>query len=213
MRSPEAILTGWEREEITLATPLSRSSSFRFPLQSERARREILWGAFLLLSLNFVGWLLNMGHRIQMVHNMHHGRDPWPAWVDYRSLLRHGSLTFLGMLYYYTPGGLAIYFGHRCWGALLVVAATLAIPGYMTHYCKHFDVREIFNPFRALTRVFQGGIKYWTAWGIALQALALSFLGLPFGVGFLVSSVWFWQVAGFSFATCFTQTFELDSRQ
>jgi hypothetical protein len=80
----------------------------------------------------------------------------------------------------------------------------------MTHYCHSYDAREVFNPFRALRRVFQGGKAYWHAWGIALAALMLSFAGLfAFGVGFLFTSVWFWQVAGFSFATVFTQKFEL----
>jgi hypothetical protein len=32
---------------------------------------------------------------------------------------------------------------------------------------------------------------------------------LAFGVGFFVTSVWFWQVAGFSFATVFSQRFAL----
>jgi hypothetical protein len=42
--------------------------------------------------------------------------------------------------------------------------------------------------------------------GIALAALACSFLGLlGLGVGFLFSSVWFWQVTGFSFASTMTQ--------
>lgn len=213
MKSPEEWLKGWERENVTLKTSLSRSTSFRFPLQSELARQEILWGAFLLITLNFVGWLLNMGHRIQMVHNMHHGKPAWPAWVDYRSLLRHGVITFLGMVYYYTPGALAIYFGYLGLGVTSLVLATLAIPGYMTHYCKRFDIREIFNPFLALSRAFQGGIAYWQAWGIALQALAISFLGLPLGLGFFASSVWFWQVAGFSFATCFTQKFRLSTER
>jgi hypothetical protein len=41
------------------------------------------------------------------------------------------------------------------------------------------------NPFRALRRVFQGGMAYWRAWRIALAAPAISFTGLiAFGVGF-----------------------------
>ena len=41
--------------------------------------------------------------------------------------------------------------------------------------------------------------------------MVLSFLDLlGFGFGFLVTSVWFWQVAGFSFATVFTV--QLDAR-
>jgi hypothetical protein len=80
----------------------------------------------------------------------------------------------------------------------------------MTHYCRSLDPREIFNPMRALRRVGEGGADYWRAWLIALAALACSFLGLlVFGVGFLVTSVWFWQVAGFGFATVFTKKFAL----
>lgn len=57
----------------------------------------------------------------------------------------------------------------------------------------------------------EGGPAYWHAWAIALSALVLSFLGLlALGVGFLVTSVWFWQVAGFSFARVFTRRFALD---
>ena len=57
----------------------------------------------------------------------------------------------------------------------------------------------------------QGGAAYWRAWSIALTALVLSLSGLlVLGVGFLVTSVWFWQVAGFSFASVFTQRFGLD---
>lgn len=198
-----------ERERIRLGSPLSLSTSYRFPLQSEQARREVLWGAALLLLLPGVGWILNMGHRIEMVHRMHHGQEPWPAWTNYRRLWRNALFTFLGMLYYYSPGALLLYFGYPAPGRLLLMAATVAIPGYMTHYCKNFEVAEIFNPGLALSRVFQGGLAYWKAWGIALSALALSFVGLFFGLGFLVSSVWFWQVAGFSFASVFTQRFEL----
>ncbi|MBV9107926.1 MAG: hypothetical protein JO306_00790 [Gemmatimonadetes bacterium] len=196
---------------IDLSTPLSLETSFRFPLQSTASRREVLIGAALLL-LPGVGWLMNMGHRIMLVHRMLHGQSAWPAWTHPLTLLRHGLVTFGGMLYYYLPGLVLIGAGlrlDRAWmlgvGAGLCVLATIAIPGYMTHYCRRFDAREIYNPFRALSRVRQGGRACWHAWAIALTALALSFLGLlAAGLGFLVSSVWFWQVAGFSFARVFS---------
>lgn len=93
---------------------------------------------------------------------------------------------------------------------VLLLFAAVAIPGYMTHYCRSYDAREIFDPFRAFNRILQGGRLYWKAWAIALCALAISFLGLlALGIGFLVTSVWFWQVAGFSFASVFTQYFAL----
>ncbi len=198
---------------IDLRTPLSLRTSFRFPLQSPSARRELVWGAALLVLLPGVGWLLNMGHRILMVHHMLHGRPAWPAWRGYRGLLRHGLVTFAGMLYYYAPaallGAAAWRTGSAAWAAgaaVLAALATVAIPGYMTHYCVAFDPREIFDPVRALSRVRQGGRAYWRAWAVALAALVLSFAGLlALGVGFLVTSVWFWQVAGFSFASVFAR--------
>lgn len=201
---------------VDLGTPLGLRAAFQFPLQTAQARREVLIGALWLL-VPFVGWLLNMGHRIAMVHRMQQGQPAWPAWRDYPSLLRHGTLTFLGMVYYHAPaticGGLALRFDLP-WllvvAVVLWVVATIAVPGYMSHYCRAFDAREIFDPLRAMRRVFQGGADYWHAWGIALAAMALSFTGLlAFGIGFLVTSVWFWQVAGYAFANVFSRRFGL----
>lgn len=203
---------------IDLRTPLSLRTSFAFPLQTAQARREVLIGAAWLL-VPFVGWLLNMGHRVVMVHRMMHGEPAWPSWGRPGQLLRHGLVTFGGMAYYYAPGAALGWAGRRmdfvplaAAGAALLVAATLAIPGYMSHYCRDFDPREIYDPVRALSRALQGGGAYWRAWGIALCALGLSFAGLlALGVGFLVTSVWFWQVAGFSFARVFSQKYVLSA--
>jgi hypothetical protein len=204
--------------DISLVTPLSVGSSFRFPLQSRAARRDLLWGAALLVLLPGVGWLLNMGHRIKVVHRMQHGEPPWPAWNDYAELFKHGLITLGGMIAYYSPGAaLAI----AAWktqslalataALILLTCATIAIPGFMSHYCRRFDPAEIYDPMRALRRCLEGGASYWRAWAIALTALALSFAGLlGLGIGFLVTSVWFWQVAGFSFASVFTRRFALD---
>jgi len=204
------------RQQIDLSAPLTLRSSMRFPLQSPLARREVIVGGLWLL-VPGIGWLLNMGHRIVMVHNMQHGRDAWPAWGNYGALLRHGTITCLGMLEYYLPSLLCGYYAWttgsiplRVAAVLLGIMATVAVPGFMSHYCLAFDVREIFDPLRALRRVFEGGPAYWKAWGITLLGLVLSFAGLlALGVGFLFTSVWFWQVAGFSFATVFSQKFGL----
>jgi hypothetical protein len=121
------------------------------------------------------------------------------------------------MCYYHAPGLLLMLWGARTEsialdvvGGILFVAATILVPGYMTHYCAERDALSIFNPRLALRRLHMGGVPYWHAWAIAIAALGISFLGLfVLGVGFVVTSVWFWQVAGFSFASVFSQRFEL----
>jgi hypothetical protein len=207
---------GGDRQIIDLAMPLGLRTAFWFPLQSRMARSEVIKGGLWLL-VPGVGWILNMGHRIAMTHRMQHGLPARPAWVNYPALLRHGTITLLGMIEYHLPALVCGYLGWR-WGTgwlqgvavVLWVVATLAVPGYMSHYCYQLDPREVFDPLRAMRRVIQGGRAYWHAWLIALAGLACSFLGLlVLGIGFLFTSVWFWQVAGFSFATVFTQRFEL----
>src|SRR6266850_8305296 len=84
---------------IDLGTPLGLRSAFAFPLQTREGRRELFIGAALLM-LPVVGWLLNMGHRVQMIHNMQMDVSPWPAWRQYSRLLKYGTVTFLGMAQY-----------------------------------------------------------------------------------------------------------------
>lgn len=204
---------------LSLRDPLTFGNSLRFPLQSPESRRDLLIGG-LWLFVPVVGWLLNMGHRVRVVHRMQNGAYPWPAWGAPLELLKHGALTFLGMMLYGFPG--VTLMGVGAWfrivpvgvaGAVLWLAAVVAIPGYMSHYCKAYDPREIFDPVRALGRVRQGGIAYWKAWALVVPIMLLSFAGLLFfGVGFNFTSVWFWQSAAFSFGTVFTQTFRLDER-
>ncbi|MFK7988874.1 MAG: DUF4013 domain-containing protein [Sandaracinaceae bacterium] len=202
---------------IDLRHPLTLRNSLRFPLQSAGSRRDIVIGGLWLL-VPVVGWLMNMGHRVRVVHRMHRGETPWPAWEQPGELLKHGLYTFAGMAWYGWPGVSAMVLGawlELSWlaglGFVLWALAVVAIPGYMSHYCKEYDPREIFDPFRALRRVGQGGVAYWKAWSIVIPAMLGSFLGLlAAGVGFVFTSVYFWQVAAFSFATVFTQRFDLD---
>lgn len=207
-----------EDGKIDLESELTLRHAFWFPLQSPIARKEVIQGGLLLL-IPVVGWLLNMGHRIVMTHSMQHGQEAWPAWRDYPTLLRHGFFTFLGMVEYHLPAialSAAGYWWempalHVCAG-IAGLLATMAVPGYMSHYCFTLDPREIFNPFRALRRALESGTRYWRAWLIALAALFVSFAGLlALGVGFLFTSVWFWQVAGYSFANAMSRHFQLGS--
>ena len=209
-----------ENNSIDLRQQLTWRNSMQFPLQSKASRREILIGGLWLL-LPIIGWLINMGHRVRVVHRLQKGETPWPAWENPTELFKHGLITFLGMIWYGWPGVSLLLLGYWYSSALMAytgfilwLLAVVAIPGYMSHYCKRYDPQEIFNPLRALSRVHQGGLAYWKAWSIVLICLLLSFSGLlVLGIGFLFSSVWFWQTAAFSFATVFTQRFELDKKE
>ncbi len=202
---------------IDLRAPLTWSHAWRFPLQTPESRRDLIIGGCWLL-VPVIGWLMNMGHRVRYVHRLQRGEAPWPAWERPGELLRHGLVTFAGMVWYGWPGAGLIAAGAalHAWpiglmGALLLTLAIIAIPGYMSHYCREFDRREVFNPWRALSRVRQGGAAYWRAWRIVLITMVASLAGfVVLGVGFLFTSVWFWQVAAFCFATVFTQRFDLD---
>jgi len=201
---------------ITLQSPHTLKNSFLFPVQSKTGRKEILIGGLLSI-IPLIGWILNMGHRIQFVHQMIHGKEAFPAWKNYPHLLLNGLFTFLGMLYYNIPTFifLFLYFHSHAiiflaFSVLFFLIAIIAIPGYMTYFCINFNPKEIFNPFIALRRCIQMRNYYWKAWLIAICALLLSFLGLiGLGIGFLFTSVWFWQVAGFSFASAFTRYYKL----
>ncbi|MEM6296477.1 MAG: DUF4013 domain-containing protein [Myxococcota bacterium] len=217
MTQPSAA-PGSEERRIDVRAPLQLRTAFAFPLQTAASRRDVLIGGLWLL-VPVVGWLMNMGHRVRVVHRMHRHEEPWPAWSDPGELLLHGLLTFAGMVWYGWPGVTLGVVGAVTsstplivFGAVLWSLAVIAIPGYMSHYCRAYDRREIFDPFRALRRVRQGGAAYWKAWSIVAVAMALSFTGLiAGGIGFLFTSVWFWQVAAFCFATVFTQRFGLDA--
>ena len=201
---------------IDLTSPISLKSALLFPIQNSASRKEVIIGGFLLL-IPILGWLLNMGHRIVMVHKMQHRINPWPSWNNWPELLKHGFITWLGMVYYYVPSVILFLLGgslNNDWlyvfSFIFFLLATIAIPGYMTHYCLDYDCQEIFNPYKALQRTINGGSGYWRSWSIALIALFISLFGfLIFGIGFLFTSVWFWQVAGYSFANTFTHVYKL----
>lgn len=203
-----------QADGITLASRLSLANAFRFPLQSRASRRDLLIGGLVLL-IPVPGWLLNMGHRIVVTHRMLHGdQSPWTAWTHPGQLLRHGLITFAGMVLYYAPASALAWIGLRTdspplliAAGLLWIAGTLVVPGYMTAYCVSYDAREVFNVTRSVRRVIFAGPAYWKSWAITLAAMACSFLGLlGFGILFFWTSVWFWQAAAFSFANTMTRS-------
>jgi len=201
---------------IDLHSPLTWRNAFTFPLQSEGSRRDVLIGGVVLF-IPVLGFVLNMGYRLRMVHHLQRGRYPWPGWTDFSGLLRHGGVATAAILGYHLPAllcvGLAWWLGSLwlfCLGVVSGGLATFFLPGFMTFYAYDFDVRHVLSPRVAWGRVLRGGRMYMKAWGIGVCACLLSFGGLLlFGVGFAWTSVWFWQVAAFCFSRVFSEQYGL----
>jgi len=201
---------------LSIRNELTFREAFRFPVHSPLARRELLIGAALLL-IPFVGWVLNMGHRLHLVHHMLAGRPAHPAWSDWRSLFVRGLVATLVIIIAHLPGGSVIAVALMLdsllltlIGVILLLMGVFVLPGFMTFYAREFDSRVLLNPVLAIRRVLNGGSVYFKAWMIGLTAWALAFLGLlVFGLGFLLTSVWFWQVAAFAFASAMVKAHDL----
>jgi hypothetical protein len=187
--------------------------SFRFPLGGPDARRDLLTGALLLL-IPVVGWVANLGHRLDVVQRLLAGRPPY--FRGFRPLsrtLRRGAPAAFAIAGYLLPGALLAALAATRWpvlGALAVPALLLAVyalPGGMTWYAATGDPAILYRPDRALRRARQGGAGYLRAWAVGLSAIALSPLGLlAFGAGFLLTSVWAWSVVGYAFSRALPPT-------
>ena len=162
-----------------------------------------------------------MGFRLRLIHRMQRRQDPWPAWGNYGTLLRHGFVTTALILLFHLPAAacaLAAWFAESrplaaaFWvlAAAVLIPALYILPGFMTFYAREYDLGELLDFRRALRRVRAGGAAYRKAWLIVLPATGVSMLGVAvLGVGFAFTSVWLWQVAAFCFARVFSERFDL----
>jgi hypothetical protein len=181
---------------------------FRFPLSSAEARADLMTGGSVLF-IPLIGWILNLGHRLNVVHRMSkdeanpfHGFKPWNA-TFMRGLKAATAITC-----YLSPSIVCALLARQfhifeLWyaTALLFGLAIYSLPGGMTYNAVYDDLRYLYRPDMAFQRAMEGGRKYLKAWGIALVAVTLSFLGLlVLVVGFLYTSVWAWTVVGFAFS-------------
>jgi len=202
--------------KVDFASPLTFRNAFWFPVQDRAARIDVLIGA-LLFFIPIIGFALNMGFRLHIVHNLLMHQSKLPSWSDWRTMLRHGLLTTVVILGFHTPAWCCLVLAYGldsivmyAIGLGLWAVGLYILPGYMTVFAVAFDSRVLLQPQLALRRVRRGGVTYLRAWCIALSAAMLSFLGIVCcGVGFAVSSVWFWHVAAFSFGWSFAHTEKL----
>lgn len=188
---------------------------FYFPLSTPAARRDVLTGGTLLFLL-FIGWIWNLGHRLDVVHRVYHDKPPYfQGFAPWGRTFRRGLRAFLAIAIYLAPAvllsGVTAVLYQRvhsplAWltGAFALacfLVAIYALPGGMTYNAAFNDISYLYRPDKALRRAWDGGSAYLRAWAIAIAAMALTPLGLfALGVGFFYSSVWAWSVVGYAFS-------------
>ena len=199
----------FQKEEVVHhKAPPTFQESFRFPLSTLQARRDLIVGGTLLILLP-IGWILNMGHRLDVVYRIYHDEPPYyQGFTPYRKTFLRGLKATLAIIIYLSPSAICAFLAKSydfmpLWGAtgFLFLLAIYVLPGGMTYNAAFHDIRYLYRPDRALLRAIEGGRNYMWAWVIALSAISLSFLGLLIiGIGFFYTSVWAWMVVGYAFS-------------
>ena len=198
-----------------LRPPPNLRECFEFPLSTAKGRRDVLIGGTLLFLL-FVGWIINLGHRLDVVYRVYHDEPPYfRGFAPWGHTFRRGLSAFAAIALYLAPAVLlsgataALHFQARsplAWltGSLALASfliAIYALPGGMTYNAAFNDLSYLYRPDKALRRALEGGVVYLRAWAIAIAAMSLTPLGLiVLGIGFFYSSVWAWSVVGYAFS-------------
>lgn len=185
----------------------SLRTSFAFPVATSEARRDLLVGGTLLFLLP-VGWVLNLGHRLDVVYRLYHQEHP-----AFRGFSPWGKCFMRGMkaasaIGIYLSGSAVLataahWVDSRFWipAGLAFALGVFVLPGGMTYNAAFNDIRYLYRPDKALARAIDGGLPYLYAWVIALLAVGISLLGLLFmGVGLFYTSVWAWMAVGHAFS-------------
>jgi hypothetical protein len=194
---------------------LNFKDSFRFPIATPEGRRDMLIGGLLVLVLLPIGWVINLGARLEVVHRLYNGDQPYfRGFQPLGRTFRRGCISALAIFCYLLPANLFFAAAAVCYaraiipttivfalmGFLLFVLAVFTLPGCMTVYACELDTNVLRDPVRAFRRAWAHRAIYCRAWVIALSAILLSFAGLLFFVvGFFVASVWAWEVVGYAF--------------
>ncbi|MDZ5810795.1 DUF4013 domain-containing protein [Halorubrum sp. AD140] len=196
--------------------PVTWREAFRFPIANASRRRDILVGGTVLL-IPPVGWILNLGHRLDVVYRLAEDSPPYfRGFKPWTRTFQRGLRAFLAIVVYLSPSGIVgiaalsrwyvaggdtVAWGFAGVSALLFALAIFTLPGGMTINAARRDMSYLYRPDKAFRRAMEGGRRYLKSWAIALSAIALSFVGLAgLGVGYLYASVWAWSVVGYTFS-------------
>src|SRR5690606_37000143 len=124
------------------------------------------------LLLTLPGWILNMGHRLQVVNRVWRGDAPYfRGFGPWRVTFRRGLQAWTAIAIYLSPSlalaGLAWLTRPGPATAPAAVAAVLlfgvgvfALPGGMTRNAVAGDLSYLFRPDRALRTALAGGRAY-----------------------------------------------------
>lgn len=193
---------------------ISIRECFRFPIASAGARRDLLVGGLLMITLIF-GWILNLGHRLEVVHRLAQGEsEPFCGFAPYKYTFMRGLRALAAISLYLFPSaalGMTAWLVRNdsvVWSRSAIVASVIALvlgvfvlPGGMTYNAAYRDMSYLYRPDKAFARAIAGGRAYRKAWMIGLSAISLSFLGPLLGlIGFFFTSVWAWNVVGYAFS-------------
>ena len=149
------------------------STCFRFPLASPEARQDILIGGTLMLTLG-IGWIFNLGHRLDVVHRLAQRQQPiFRGFAPWSRTFGRGLQAFAAiMLYLSLPliTALVAYVAwknqHPVWSFATLSALALGIlavyvlPGGMTHNAAYRDMSLLYRPDKALRVALSGGRAY-----------------------------------------------------
>ncbi|HJP61126.1 MAG TPA: hypothetical protein VJ865_14060 [Gemmatimonadaceae bacterium] len=199
-----------------LPTRLSWRAALQFPVATPEGRHDVLIGGIAVILLLPIGWILNLGARLDVVQRLYENNPPFfRGFHPWRRTFRRGCVSAATIFSYLSPAmlsaGLAWYthhIGSPSWivGASIGVAVAafvlgvFTLPGCMTVYACEKDPEVLWHPARAFARARRAGREYGKAWLISLAAVALSLLGLlGLVIGFVFTSVWAWEVVGYAF--------------
>lgn len=195
---------------------LDWKDAFLFPISTADARRDVFIGGTLILLLWPIGWILNLGNRLNVVARLHAGRAPFfTGFRPWRFTFARGCVSAATITSYLSPAiALAAlsYYQYATGATRSAVAlsaaasaaafvlAVFTLPGCMTVYAVEGDASVLRDPLRAFRRAWSRRTIYLRAWAIAFASVVLSFAGiLGAVVGFLYTSVWSWEVVGYAF--------------
>jgi hypothetical protein len=194
---------------------LTLRDAFRFPVASKEARKDLLIGGCLLICLLVIGWILNLGNRLNVVSRLSAGERPYfRGFRPWGYTFVRGCISFATISSYLAPSAACALLAWRLSrtgagaGGHLVAAlaagafvlGVFTLPGCMTVYAVEGHPSVLRRPLAAFERAWRCRRTYLFAWWIALVSVALSLLGLlAAGVGFFFTSVWAWDVVGYAF--------------